>query len=140
MWAAPKACPACRKPSAQGSRFCEAHKGDPAASRHHGRVRDEIDRMYQRARWKKTRWLFLSNNPVCQRIHRAEQCQNPSTLVHHLLSPRNRPDLFTEPTNLCALCAHCHPDSEGTPEWVEGKDYVKTEFRIVPGYLGEDDV
>jgi hypothetical protein len=49
----------------------------------------------------------------------------PSTLTHHLVSPRVVPSLLLNPTNVVALCYACHPDVD-TPEWVEGKDYVPT--------------
>lgn len=134
MWSGPKSCPACGKPSVHGSRFCAAHQNDPTVSRHAGRVRDAIDRLYHTVRWFKTRHLMLSNNPVCQRLHNGVQCRNGATLVHHLLSPRQRPDLFVVPDNLVALCVNCHPSDEGTPHWREGVDFVPTKFVVLVGY------
>ena len=88
---------------------------------------DPIRRWYDTARWARFTVYMLDRNPMCQRIFKGEQCRNGATTVHHLLSPRQRPDLFLEPKNVVCLCAHCHPGgTEGTPEWVSGVDYVPT--------------
>jgi 5-methylcytosine-specific restriction endonuclease McrA len=92
------------------------------------------DKKYTVGAWPKLSNVMRRLNPVCQRIPNAglykagEQCHSPSSLVHHLISPRQRPELFLVPSNLVCLCEQCHPDAEGTPDWVEGKDYVKTEL------------
>jgi len=87
--------------------------------------------MYQRAPWPKFRATLLGQNVLCQKLDRGgAQCRNVSTLVHHLISPRVRPDLFVDPGNCVALCAHCHPPDEGTPHWRPGVDFVLTQFRL----------
>ena len=125
------------------SGYCDAHRAAAAEkalqrSREFNRERydnDAVYRMYTRAPWPNFRLIVLRQNPICARIIGDRQCEHPSTLVHHLQSPRVRPDLFVDPKNVVALCEHCHLPDEGTPWWVEGKDYVKTVFRI--SILGE---
>jgi hypothetical protein len=71
---------------------------------------------------------------MCQRIQKnGEQCHEPAKIVHHLWSPRQRPDLFIVPSNVVCLCANDHPTDEGTPAWREGVDYVRTEF-VLPSF------
>lgn len=90
-------------------------------------------------------------NPICQKLEsvcgRLEQCHRPAYLVHHRISPRVRPDLALKVydekgmSNLIALCARCHPDSDGTPDWREashgdmtppggGEFFVRTQFSL----------
>jgi len=74
---------------------------------------------------------MLAQNPICQKIQKdGTQCREWATLVHHLVSPRKRRDLFTDSNNVVCLCAACHPTDEGTPWWTAGKEYVKSEFRL----------
>lgn len=128
MLSAPRACRNCGRASTQGG-YCEQHQ--QASARGDKRVRDDVDKRYTRAPWPSFRLTMLGQNPICQRLdRRGEQCNSPARLVHHLLSPRVRPDLFVEPSNVVCLCEHCHPSDEGTPGWVEGRDYVKNSFRL----------
>jgi hypothetical protein len=91
---------------------------------------DPVTRLYGQNRWLDFRRMMLSENYMCQRINAGVQCQRLATLAHHLISPRQRPDLFVDPLNVVALCAGCHPTSEGTPLWRCGVEYVKTVFRL----------
>jgi len=93
------------------------------------------DKRYTTGAWPKLSRVMRGLNPICQRIivsnlYGTEQCHSPATLVHHIVSPRQRPDLFLVPSNLICLCDQCHPDAEGTPNWKEwdGKtgDFVPT--------------
>lgn len=105
------------------------------------RVRPEQDKRYVGKAWRATAALVKRQNPICQRLlddgrGGVEQCHNPSTLVHHHNSPKNRPELFTAiydadgGSNLIALCPHCHSDAEGTlGVWVEGRDFVRTRYK-----------
>jgi hypothetical protein len=118
------------------SGYCEkhiTHAGD--AERLRNKMRRENDpiwrEMYETARWRHFRKWLINQNVICQRIIGGVQCTNPSYLVHHILSPRVRPDLFTDPTNTVCLCGSgCHPNTESTPDWIAGRDYVKTEFAL----------
>jgi len=99
--------------------------GTPTAQQHGG------DPKYTTGPWPKLSRVLRALNPVCQRIlnvgsYHNEQCHNASQLTHHLIAPQQRPDLFLQASNLVCLCLSCHPDTEGTPGWVEGKDYVAT--------------
>ena len=88
-----------------------------------------MSQMYSRAPWPTFRLWLLSHNPICQRLYAGAQCRNRSVLVHHLLSPRQHPELFVVAANCVALCEHCHPTSEGTPNWRPGVEYVPTEAK-----------
>lgn len=86
---------------------------------------DATRRMYATAAWQRFRLDRLASNPLCQRIVKGEQCRFGATTVHHLISPREKPELFFDPKNVLCLCANCHPGGEaGTPDWVVGVDYV----------------
>lgn len=93
---------------------------------------DPNDKRYKTTAWKRLSQVMRRLNPICQRIPATglykpgEQCHAPAALVHHIISPRQRPDLFLVPSNLICSCEQCHPDTEGTPDWVVGKDYVAT--------------
>ncbi len=78
---------------------------------------------------------MIAQNPICQRLdHNGEQCRNPSRVVHHLIAPGTDSRLFFDAKNLVALCETCHPSSEGTPDWIAGRDFVPTVLKI--GMLG----
>lgn len=132
MQRCPVACPDCGRPSAPGSRFCESHLVNNSAARHRRdfnkfrREHDEIIRWYDKPYWRTFRNWLWRQNPICQRLEAGQPCRNPSKIAHHLVSPRQRPDLFLEATNVVMLCSHHHPDSEGTPHWRVGVDYVAT--------------
>jgi hypothetical protein len=133
----PCAEPGCAALNVRGERYCDKHllKNTQAeAQRDAARQRwknDDVSRMYSRAPWPSFRTTLIGQNPICQRLLKGGvQCQNWATLVHHLLSPRIRPDLFVSPQNCVALCATCHTPEEGTPHWKVGVDYVPTEYRL----------
>lgn len=99
------------------------------------RVLDAVDRLYRRQPWPAFRAVMLAQNPLCQRLDKnGAQCRERATIVHHLVSPRRRIDLFVDPKNVVCLCATDHPSDEGTEWWTVGKEYVATEFR--PPNLG----
>ena len=54
------------------------------------------------------------------------QCNRLAEIVHHLISPRRDPSKMYSYTNCVGLCRQCHPNDEGTPDWIAGKDYVPT--------------
>ncbi len=92
---------------------------------------DPNDKFYKSGPWPKLSQVMRRLNPVCQRIlnaglYKNEQCHNASALTHHIVSPKQRPELALVPANLICLCEHCHPTEQGTPGWVVGKDYVAT--------------
>lgn len=124
MFSAPRVCRACAQPTVRGSVFCEKHAKEPPESQ---RVRGETDKMYGTVRWFRFRGWLLTQNPMCQKLTKGQPCRNPAHVVHHLISPRVRPDLFIDPPNTVCLCDHCHPGgTEGTPWWRPGVDYTPT--------------
>lgn len=134
---APTSCRRCGAPSVQGSKYCAAHISQPLRPTRPTREQDPIQRIYDTANWKRYRALILAHNPICCRIWKGEQCTRPSTMVHHIRSPRTAPELFTTPENTIALCANCHPGGqEGTEHWEVGKDFVATQFHIMEFFGG----
>jgi|HubBroStandDraft_3_1064219.scaffolds.fasta_scaffold451469_2 hypothetical protein len=76
------------------------------------------DRDALRSLYKKTRWLrFAASvktcNPQCQRTVNGEQCHQASKIVHHLVSPKVRPELFLDWQYVVAICAEHHETSTG---------------------------
>ncbi len=134
MLRCPVACPDCGQPSVRGSRFCEAHLVNNSAvarRRDYNKERaqnDTVYQMYRKMRWRRFRDWLWRQNVICQLLRGGVQCTNVSKIAHHLVSPRQRPELFVEASNVVMLCPHCHPDSDGTPHWREGVDFVATKF------------
>lgn len=107
--------------------YCEKHKSDNDAKD------DETDALYRLTVWRGKygfRKSIIQQNAQCQRLVDGKQCHNLSTTVHHLISPRTRPDLFLVASNNVAVCTPHHPINTDTPEWVEGVDFVKTKYEI----------
>ena len=110
-----------------------------AAAKERFRKNDPISKRYSVTAWRKCSMLCRRCNSICQRIVRdpltgkCEQCRNASTLAHHIVSPRQGGAMF-DLKNLLALCDFCHPPDEGTPCWVEGVDFVASNYpRTVTG-------
>ena len=118
MMSSPKSCVRCGAVSLPGTNCCALHQ-TPLK-----RNRDAVDQRYGHSEWYRFRKWMLAQFPVCQRINNGVRCMNPSKIGHHLWSPRVRPDLFTDPTNVVLVCALCHPNEEGTPYWRKGVDYT----------------
>jgi hypothetical protein len=141
----------CRQPGCSqlvvGSGYCDRHKQNNA------RTNDRVNKLYDLHPWSGVNGIATvvkAKNPLCQKLIREGgrliRCRHFSYLVHHRLSPRQRPDLFLSVydengvSQLIALCADCHPNSEGTPDWKEGVEgpvppgggefFIRTEFSI----------
>jgi hypothetical protein len=115
-----------------GKGFCAVHATHNSYNdaRTVRRKHDEVSKRYTREPWTSFRRMMLGRNPMCQRIQKdGEQCRQPARVVHHLWSPRVRPDLFVDPKNIVCLCFNDHPPDEGTPWWRAGVEYVATQFR-----------
>jgi len=55
------------------------------------------------------------------------QCNRIADTVHHLISPRKRPDLFVDANNVAAVCRQHHHHGEGAqPDEV----YVKADTKL----------
>jgi HNH endonuclease len=102
-----------------GAKYCSKHLNNNSVSN------KRSDTWYDAA-WNKFSLWLRRKNPQCQRIINGYQCFRPSDLVHHLISPRVDMTRKLDPTNCVALCRACHPDTEGTPHWREGVDFVPT--------------
>lgn len=124
--------PGCGARTRTENGFCDDHQ-EKNLDKDYVRARnsDPTDRFYKTARWYKFRRMILEQNWRCQRIVGIEQCPDAANVVHHLISPRGRPDLMFDPNNVAALCAGCHPGGvAGTPDWRTGRDYVATIFEL----------
>lgn len=122
--------PACRARTNARSGYCQAHEKANTrmeARKNYDAARrdDPINKLYHTPEWPAFRWHVLNRNQICQRIGPdSMQCRNAAKILHHLISPRKRPDLMFDPHNVVAVCENCHPPDEGTPDWIEGRDYV----------------
>jgi 5-methylcytosine-specific restriction protein A len=138
----PRRCnePGCLTKTTDRSGYCEAHRKDNARSRTRAvydaeRHSDPVYRLYNSATWERFKTMLRGRgNVLCQRLIHGRQCMRPVEIFHHLASPREKPELMYSPGNVIGLCRQCHPPDEGTPWWVEGKDYVATEWTEI--YVG----
>ncbi len=92
---------------------CPKHAEQTQQREYEVKKSDAVWMMYQHPRWKKFRLWFIRLHPQCQRIIDGKQCEQFSHTVHHRISPRQRPDLFTDANNVKAVCRKHHPNSEG---------------------------
>jgi hypothetical protein len=82
-------------------------------------------KFYDTADWRDTSSLLKSYNGICQRIlPDGTQCQNPSTIGHHSLDPRDAPHLCLAWSNLVAVCAEHHEG--GQRGETQGETYCHT--------------
>ena len=74
--------------------------------------------------WRNCSHKMRRDNPICQSIGMdGRQCTQPSTMVHHLVSPDVCWEKRLDVSNLVALCDKCHPRTTGDPG---GRRYVPT--------------
>ena len=114
----------CGKQTNDRSGYCEAHILDNSYMR--SRAERDANRkkndptwpLYNRVAWKRFHDAFFGHgNSVCQRIeYDGVRCRRPVEILHHILSPRSRPDLFFTPSNVVGVCRQHHPNSEGEPK------------------------
>jgi len=115
----------------RGTRYCDKHRGAPANSL----ASDPVREWYNSPPWRRLSLMVRSKNPLCQKLVNGRQCMSPSRICHHRLSPWRRRDLFLSVydengvSQLIALCMAHHPDVD-TPDWIEGKDFCRTEFQL----------
>jgi hypothetical protein len=109
----PCAGPNCPVLMSSGQRFCPKHAAKTKERINEGRRSDEVRKLYKRTFWIEFREWFLRKHPVCQRVIDGKRCLQPATVVHHMLSPRDRPDLFLDEDNCRAVCAPHHPTGQG---------------------------
>ena len=103
----------------RGGPFCEKHiHTNPRSTQ-------ETAAYYQTVAWRKFSAFIRMRNPICQAITNGVRCMKPAALVHHLQSPKVAPERLLDASNVCALCAGCHP-KEDTPHWKPGTDFEPT--------------
>lgn len=95
---------------------CPAHAKTNNTRVYTGRNTDEVSKWYRTARWARFRQWFLRAYPQCERIVEAVRCEQPATLVHHRVSPKDNPELFCSEENCVALCAPHHNGLRGSKE------------------------
>jgi hypothetical protein len=79
-------------------RYCSTHKKQSAP------IKTEKPRLalYNTDAWRKTRLSFLARNPLCNR------CGEAASIVHHIKTARDHPELQHDFDNLESLCFACH--------------------------------
>lgn len=70
----------------------------------------DVKRLYQSRNWRdRTQPFLLKKNPLCQFVDSdGRQCGQPSTIGHHLVDPKDNPELFFAFSNLVGVCANHH--------------------------------
>jgi 5-methylcytosine-specific restriction protein A len=94
-------------------RYCDNHQQHAdAQSRSWGDGKDRPSRQARGydARWERVRRAHLRGEPLCRHcLPRAV----PATVVHHIISIEDAPELRLEESNLMSLCRQCHEVTEG---------------------------
>jgi hypothetical protein len=103
-------CPALIK---EGS-HCAKHAEQAKQREYAERNADEIRKLYATRRWMRVRNHALYRNQPCQRLlEDGKRCEHGATIAHHIVSPREKPDLMYDTANLLCVCAAHHPHTEG---------------------------
>jgi hypothetical protein len=106
-----------------GERYCPKHATKNKERVNEGRRNDEVRKLYKRSFWLRFQAWFLRHHPVCQRVIDGIRCLQPAKVVHHVMSPRDRPDLFLDEDNCRAVClAHHHGGQGAGPDEVYAVD------------------
>jgi hypothetical protein len=133
--ASPIAC-RCGQLAYGGATTCDECKKKTAQSTADRRDDDATRKRYNSAAWRRFRAAILAHNVICQAYvehpttQLAEQCHAPATEIHHLKSPRTRPDKMFTVSNVVVLCKAHHHKGQGEPDGErDPKKYVPTRFR-----------
>jgi hypothetical protein len=102
-------CTALTKSGTRCAKHAQQHKSRQQAERNAG----EVMKAYRTARWMRMKTFLRSRNPLCQRLVNGQQCEQFSTILHHIVSPRERPDLMFSAENLICVCDEHHPSTAG---------------------------
>jgi 5-methylcytosine-specific restriction protein A len=112
------------------ARYCAKHVDNNTIERqrreYDAQRYDAEHRIYNDARWKHLRKMFLCENPFCQIAALCVQRLGhiaPATDVHHKQSVRERPDLTYEWSNLESACHECHSQHTAREQgWAKQRD------------------
>jgi hypothetical protein len=93
---------------------CAKHTEQHKRAEQDRRNADEVMKVYHTKRWERFKMYMRSRNPLCQRIlDNGKQCEQFSKILHHIISPRVRPDLMFDAANILCVCQAHHPSTEG---------------------------
>lgn len=113
---APRPCchPGCSRLVSNGS-YCAEHQqlADhrraeqlKGANKRYNRTRDESDKFYSTAAWRRFRDYILITRPLCVDCE-AQGLVVPAVVVDHLKPYKERPDLGLDEANVRGLCRPC---------------------------------
>ena len=89
-----------------GKGYCATHQ-PISSTTPTTRVRQEHQKLYSTAWWKRTRKIMLARQPLC--VHcLLHNHSTPSIDVDHIIDHRGDHDLFYDINNLQCLCKRCH--------------------------------
>jgi hypothetical protein len=74
---------------------------------------DPVRRWENQQTWRTVSKAVRRRNPFCQAIEHGQQCNCPSTQVHHIQAPETHPELMIAWSNLVALCDRHHLPGKG---------------------------
>ena len=80
--------------------------------------KSERDKFYAGSKWRRLRFAFLNENPLCQRCH-AKGLDVAATIAHHKVERLDDAERSLDWDNLEALCSPCHTlhhKGKGPPE------------------------
>ena len=102
-----KALRPCREPGCSGyampgSSWCAKHRREQERGRRAGQ-----SPLYDTARWRRERALFLRAHPLCEECRRQGRIQAASQ-VDHIRPHEGDPGLFWDQANWQSLCVACH--------------------------------
>lgn len=117
---APKPCghPGCPRLSVDGSGYCDRHQDDAKrkradAYRRQDRRRGTATSRGYDADWRRARDRAMQDaGGLCVMCSKAGRYVR-ATVVHHVQTVEDRPDLRLEPGNLMPLCRDCHEREHG---------------------------
>ena len=72
------------------------------------------ERGYDR-HWRKERWAYLTENPLCVECLKEERV-TPATIVDHIIPPKGNQELFWDRSNWQSLCKPHHDRKTATED------------------------
>ena len=93
---------------------CAKH-AEQAKLREYGeRNSDSVMKLYRTQRWERFKRCMRARNPLCQRIlEDCTQCEQFSTILHHIVSPRVDLSRMFDAENILCVCESHHPNTVG---------------------------